>query len=128
MKLKVFNEKNSHRKGVQPANLRIHKKGTCTLNVTAVRKLGLKAGDRISIVQDEDSPVDWYLLKNDEGFALRPAGTNIKALMFNNYLFAHELFRSCSLSGKSYGFRLAVVPEKKEGLELYSILTASARQ
>ncbi|MDC1285229.1 hypothetical protein N8Z33_00920 [Flavobacteriaceae bacterium] len=126
MKLKVYNEQNSHGKSVSPATIRIHSKGVCSFNATAVRELNLKTNDRVSLLQDEESPANWYICKSEDGFNLRNAGTNKTALLFNNYLFTKNLYKSCNLGGLSYGFMLSVTPEKVDGMKLYAIITASA--
>lgn len=60
------------------------KSGTITFNPPACELIGLKAGDKITLAQDEEDPRNWYFFKDAQhGFELR-AGYKDKGSMFNH--------------------------------------------
>lgn len=74
MKLKVFNQTNSKHSVTGRPTLRIHKRGgLLTFSKAAAELMDVKSGDKIVIVQDEESPENFYVHKtsNPDGFTLR---------------------------------------------------------
>lgn len=74
MKLKIIDSK-AARKGL--VKISFSKAGSISISGSAAEKYGLKSGDSIHILQDEDSPKDFYLVKRDNanGVILRANST-----------------------------------------------------
>jgi bifunctional DNA-binding transcriptional regulator/antitoxin component of YhaV-PrlF toxin-antitoxin module len=62
MKLK-FIERTGSRAGTRPT-ISLTKRGAITISKPAQRQYGIKAGDRIALLQDEERPNDFYLIVN----------------------------------------------------------------
>lgn len=113
MKLKTFNTINTAAVGrsAQPV-ISIGKAGVFTVNKAAAEQLGLTAGDRVELHQDEDSPRDWYISKctTDSGFAIRQ-GYDTKGLMFNSSAMRQLILKSCGKDASiTKGVRLPIGP------------------
>ncbi|MDP1708275.1 MAG: hypothetical protein Q8L89_04330 [Gammaproteobacteria bacterium] len=86
MNLKAFNTLNTVSAGRSgQAVISISKAGVFTLSKPAAELLKVQEKDRIILQQDQDSPKDWYVMRDDEGdgFPLRQ-GYDAKGLMFNS--------------------------------------------
>ncbi|MBN8852252.1 MAG: hypothetical protein BGO55_00720 [Sphingobacteriales bacterium 50-39] len=60
------------------------KSGVITFNKEAVKLLGLKPGDKVTLAQDPDEPINWYFFKDlQHGFDLRSAYKNL-GVQFNH--------------------------------------------
>jgi len=60
------------------------KSGLITFNREAVKLLGLKIGDKVTLAQDPDEPINWYFFKDkDHGFDLRTAYKDL-GVQFNH--------------------------------------------
>ncbi|MFZ4705485.1 MAG: hypothetical protein ACOYMF_05700 [Bacteroidales bacterium] len=65
MKLNIFNAENSRSIATGTITLRIGRKsGLFSFSKAASIMIGVSVGDRIVIVQDEDSPVDFFCSQN----------------------------------------------------------------
>jgi hypothetical protein len=47
------------------------KLGSLSINNCAAKLIGLKAGHKVCLAQDEENPNEWYLFESNNGFALR---------------------------------------------------------
>lgn len=72
------------------ARITFFKSGSITFNQVASGLIGLQTGDRISLVQDKDDPVNWYFCKDPKkGFVVRLSSDK------RYYVFNHaELVRT----------------------------------
>lgn len=127
MKLLKFNTTNVRQVQKGTSTLRIVRTGQNSISAFAANKIGFMPGDRIAMVQDEEEPADWYLMRDPEGFELRqPNGA--KSLHFSNAAMSNSFLDALRIDGESVSFKL--VTEKqvkgKEKYELYPIITASA--
>lgn len=128
MKLK-FIERTGSRAGTRPT-ISITKRGAITISKPAQRQYGIKAGDRIALLQDEDRPNDFYLIVNpvmqegeiDESYPLlREVG---RVSLACNYVDAVRVFNGqFDLYDSSVKVQLG---EKQDSLfgELITIITA----
>jgi hypothetical protein len=103
MKLRIIN--NTYERHIsKPAKLRFNTKGTLTINKPGLTATGYKEGDRIMLLQDEDRPNDFYLIKTDkvEFSTLRKAGGGTSAVA--NYTQGYkELVKQFDIpAGKSF--------------------------
>lgn len=64
MNFRIIKKTSNTRKPKNPS-VHIGKNGTVTINEKAVEQMGLKVGDRIALIQDNDKPDDFYFLKMD---------------------------------------------------------------
>lgn len=87
MKLKYFSQQTLPKVmggGNRAARVSFAKSGTITFNEPATQLMGLKVGDKVSLSQDEEDPVNWYFFKDKEhGFEVRSAYDK-KGCMFNH--------------------------------------------
>lgn len=105
MKLKEFDRQNSALKR-QPAPAFIGisaKRGIFSINKKAVNMLGIIAGDRLSLQQDQEDPENWYIeIGKKTGFILRANGGLDSVLVFTSIAIARQIFSSVGFNG-SYG-------------------------
>lgn len=126
MRLKKFNTTNAAGRSISTEpRIRINSKGIFTLNDYAVQRMDLKEGDRISLVQDEDSKADWFIAKDPAGFPLSKVKES-RSLSIQNAFTARLILSSCELTGSSYSFRMGVIPIEAAEEKLYAIITNSA--
>jgi hypothetical protein len=102
--------------------IRISKTGFISFNKSAVQKLAFKPDEKISIIQDELRPTDWYIQKTDDpdGFELRTYAKTSMAM--NAAKIASILLDSLGLT-ESTTFRMATEPTVDNGEEYFAILT-----
>lgn len=133
MKLIKFDATNSKTHKSGEAIIRFNMAGGISLTKTATEELGLKAGQKVSVVQDEEKPEDWYLVINDEdGFELRENTTGT-GVAFNNAYIVHTLknFLDIEANISSYCFKIATKPSEStdemigKKMKIYAILTAT---
>jgi hypothetical protein len=86
----------------------------------------LKPGDKIEIIQDEDNPEDWYFAKTESGFKTQRYSST-KGVMFNKKILAEKLLKSLGRS-ETTSFPIGAEPKMVEGLEVWSIITASVKE
>lgn len=67
MKLKKYDSSLQSTRTGEP-RISFDDKGVIRINKTAVEALGLKPGDKIAFLMDEENPTDWYITKDKEGF------------------------------------------------------------
>lgn len=97
------------------------------INKKACENLGLKAGDKVTIVND-DSAKEWYIIKDPDGFLLREnKGTG--SLNFNCRWLAETILKSCKLEHTSYSMRVAAsITKIEDKTEAWAILTSTAKK
>lgn len=112
------------------SSIRFHSSGVITLSTSAVEGLKLKEGDKMCVVQDEENPDDWYLMKDENGFSLRTYKGN-NGLCFNNAYIAKSIINFLDINANSVCFKVATeatIPEDEsmKEIELFAILTKTA--
>jgi bifunctional DNA-binding transcriptional regulator/antitoxin component of YhaV-PrlF toxin-antitoxin module len=127
MKLKTFNTTNTASVGrsSQPV-ISISHGGAFTINKSAAEQLGIAAGDRIELHQDEDSPKEWFISKctTQSGFAIRQ-GYDAKGLMFNSSALRQLILKSCGKDASiAKGVRLPIGPTAIEN-KYWPLFTAA---
>ncbi len=127
MKLKRFNAETCPQlvgaKGKR--SLSINHKGHVLINGLAVTTMGLKPGDKISIVQDQDHPEDWYITKDPNGFELRHKSGN--TLMTQSTAMCIQVLNCMEFTGKhNYHFPIAGTATIFEKHKYWGILTNAA--
>ena len=128
MKFNVFNTSNcepSLRKG--QAVITFNTGGNIAITKYAAEKLGLAAGNKVSLLQDTENPKDWYLSVGDaEGFELRPRSGN-GSVQFNNVALVEKVLTSLGLSSNA-SFPLVTEPQNVEGGgKVHSIITSRVK-
>lgn len=104
MKFNIYNSENSKNAFTGKSMIRISRKaGLFTFSKTAGERIGLKEGDRVIIVQDADSPDNFYVHKtaNPSGFGLRFKTANYGA-SFNCAKLAAVILDSTPYKSVSY--------------------------
>ena len=130
MKLIKFDA--STTKFVRPglARIRFERKGITILNKPFMEAARLEKGDKVSIVQDAETPEDWYVIKDEKGFTLRVYPSN-DCLCFNSAYIARSFMSFLSVEACSVSCMLSTEAvesedEDMQGFELYPIITKSA--
>jgi len=128
MKLRTFNAENSQQ----------YKKGECTINVTRAgsftlskdlcEAMGIKAGDKIAVHQDELEPTNWYLSKSDDGFTVHDGGRGDATNSFNNARSAKEILMSIDNHDNSVSFYVARKAEKIGKIDYHAIMTSKPKK
>jgi hypothetical protein len=129
MQLKKYDSLNAFatRKGI--STISFSEAGGISISGEACEKIGLSAGDRVSLFQDETKPEDWYLAKDKDGFALRQSSSKAKGCSFNSAAICEKVLESVSWKEKkSPVFRLVTEATTVNKMKLYPILTASAKK
>jgi hypothetical protein len=122
MKLKVFNAANSKSFVQGKSLLRINKRGgLLTFSGAATTVMGVKHGDKIVVVQDEESPENFYVHKtaSPDGFVLRGKLGSKNGVAFNCSKLANML--APKHLGISYPIGAAV---EIDGMTYHLIVTA----
>jgi hypothetical protein len=125
MKLKKYDASVQSTRTGEP-RISFDDKGVIRINKTAVQAIGLKAGDKVSFLQDEENPTDWYLSKDKDGFPTRDVNDS-GGLVINSSKTRNDFYASLFEANEEEGrrsFPLAIEPEKNNGMLLYAILTA----
>lgn len=84
MKIKKFTPENTpstSRRGV--VQISFNRSGLISISPALSEQMELDENSCISIMQDEESPEDWFVAKDADGFALR-ANANAKGYNFNS--------------------------------------------
>lgn len=127
MKLIKFDMTNSSSKRINKCFIRFIANGVISISRGFVEIAELKAGDKISVAQDEDDPQAWFLIFGDiNGFPCREQKGGV--VEFSSSFTVKQLMESFSINAKSVSFDLASQKiENDDGLEMYAILTATAQ-
>ena len=85
-------------------------------NKEACSLIGLKAGDKVTLAQDPDEPINWYFFKDAQhGFELRGAYKD-QGAQFNHVTLVRTFVEALEKeSGKTHSFRLAGDPTVMKG-------------
>jgi hypothetical protein len=132
MKLKHFNMGNvesGHRNYIPTIRLN-SKTGLITFNVSVSSNLGLKEGSKIEFIQDEDSPVDWYVVADkdiENAFICRKAKAG-SGMFISSVFLVKEIFESCKIQETSVKILVSKFPIIKEGLRLFALITKSYKK
>lgn len=101
--------------------IRVYKTGKVSLSYGLAQHLGLKAGDTVTIAQDDQNPMDWYIYPDPAGFALVQWSTGQGYEIRSMPLV--KLFQDC-FPDTDLTFPVAKVPVEVDGIHGHAILTA----
>lgn len=92
------------------------KAGVILFNKEATKLLGLKIGDKVTLAQDPDEPINWYFFKDkDHGFELRSAYKNLGA-QFNHIVLMRTFLDAIGKQvGVSHKFKIGGEPTILKG-------------
>lgn len=130
MKLKVYNRDtvSSSVKSPMPA-VSFSQSGVVFFNQAASNVLDFE-NKKYSVVQDELSPKEWFLMEDKEkGVQLRrileyPKDKDItKGYQFNSVTLCKDIYESCSYIKPTTRVRLATEPMDLDGVKLFAIIT-----
>lgn len=122
MKLKIFNSENSAQVRVGTPSFYFAKAGCNTINATAVKAIGLKPGDMVSIAQNEEDPRTFYLFHDKvSGFKLRDYNKS-GALAFNSASIAQQAINAAGSDKKTISCRLITEPVTMDRTKYYPII------
>jgi hypothetical protein len=100
MNLQTFNKTtmpNERQSSLTP-RLTINPKGVFSLNRKAAQIMKLSENDKVSISQDADDPVNWYIHKDADGFDLRLLNKTTAMLGFNNISLKNAIVEAMEFS------------------------------
>lgn len=130
MKLIKFDCTNARSQRVGESTIRFHRQGQISISKKFCEELGLKAGTPVSVVQDEETPEDWYLVINDkDGFPLRKY--NDGNMAFNSAFIAKSFLEAMGYENAISGGCLLATKETDsngeipKGASLYALITSS---
>lgn len=126
MKLKKYDVSVNTGRSVEPT-ISFSDSGVIRISKSATDALNIKAGDRLSLFQDEDSPTDWYLSKDKDGFPTRPGSTKDSgSVQFNSANTRNDFYQSLFDQDDQFQwprkFRIATEPTIYEKKLYYAIL------
>ena len=98
------------------------KSGLISINKTLVEAMGLTAESKVSLVQDEEKPIDWYLMKDPNGFHIRKSKSSA-SMSFNCCSLATSVFKSLNLLDNSISIVVDEKPVMQEACKLYPLAT-----
>jgi hypothetical protein len=128
MKLREFNASNTQvtRSGTPCMSVN-YKTGVFSINQHATSLIGLKAGDQIQFLQDENEPENWYLEKvKSGGFEIRTNSNITPGLLFNNTAIGRKVIEGLG-GGGVISIRLLVAGEPTiiEKRKLWGLIAVS---
>lgn len=129
MQLKKYDALNtvSSRKG--NPTISFNRGGAIGISGEACKAIGLSEGDKVSLVEDEENPGDWYITKDKDGFPLRKSNAEAKGTVFNCAAISSKVLDFLNWQEKKAAIcRIALTPVTQEKMKLYPILTASAKK
>lgn len=129
MKLKEFNSQNSSfiKTGEPTISCNV-KAGLMNLSAELCKSMKLEADDRVSVLQDEDTPQDWYLAASKEGFKLRKDRDDKSgntALSFNNTITVKAIAKSLGIESNYFKCRVGDEPVILGKGKYFPIITKS---
>lgn len=121
MKLIIYSNENCIVEKNANCLFRVSKRGYCTLTSTGLKLLGLQAGDRI-VVANEEGTKNWYIRKvaDEVGFELKSISNSIG---FKNSAFNEKITGKLKLDG-TVGFLICREPVTIDGEEYYQLITS----
>ncbi len=118
MKLTYFSEQTFPKQmgSKKTAKVAFGKGGTIHFNQPACELIDIKAGDKVTVAQDEDEPENWYVFKDTEhGFEVR-AGYDGKGCLFNHAKLVIAFLEAIDKPvDKTIGFLIAGKPTTMKG-------------
>lgn len=97
MKLIYFSEQTLPKQmgvGIKLPRVSFNKAGLISFNKKACELIGLKAGEKVTLAQDEEDPRNWYFFKDAQhGFELRP-GYKDAGCLFNHRQMTESLLQA----------------------------------
>jgi len=125
MNLQTFNATNTPnlRQRAGLPKLSITKKGIFIFNKLACELIKLKEKDKVSISQDSDDPINWYLHKDAEGFELRNLFKNTLNLAFNNSTLKESFCEAMQMDpDKTHSLKISANVTKIGKVEYFPII------
>lgn len=92
------------------------------LNSVLVQAINLNEGDALILIQDEERPKDFYLVKYPGGYPVRKMGSS-NEMRFNCIYYWQKLKEIFKEEGDVIKFKVAITPAKLNEFEGYAILT-----
>jgi hypothetical protein len=128
MNLTIFNAetapKNSYSQKSSLPKITFSKNGSIMLNKAAITLLDTNVGEKVSICQDEDTPENWYVYKDENGFELR--GKDLEKtgyLCFNHSGLKNIFLESLGVDkDTTCGFLIGGEATEFNGIKYYGIL------
>ncbi len=126
MKFTKFDKSNMSNVRTGEAIIRFATKGANSISKTAAEGIGLTEKDKVAILQDNDNPEDWYLIKDKEnGFPLREYSNG--QFCFNCSAMARAIIKAFDLDTTSVSFKIQTDGQKCDdikGGQIYLIITS----
>lgn len=127
MELKVFNKSNSSwsKTGSSPS-IGFNTSGVITINAVACDEIGLKAGMKISVAQDDEDKRTFYLfIDKDNGFLLRDYNKS-RSLAFNCTLIVKAACNNYDDDRKSVAGKVITEPQIIDKVKYFPIILPKA--
>ena len=93
------------------------------INNSAVLHFNLKVGDTITILQDDEDELNWYISFGDKsGFKLRTSQNKRNELILNCASLAKKLFECLGDFSTSLRLRISTDEKKQDGIACFPLL------
>lgn len=131
MKLTLIENTPKVRKGTDLCAIKINKYGQVVLTEKAVKHMGLELGDAIAILQDSDSPDDFYLLpgcKKTGLPVLRKLKPSSRGHLCTNYQSAvRQIQTQFGLEAKTHTILVGGAVKSDEG-RVFALITKALKK
>ncbi len=132
MKLITYNSLNAAKRVITNPTVCFHYKGLVTFSKKAKEVLGIKEGDKIEILQDEESLEDWYIHKseNQNAFTVRgKSGKREQTACISSAVVTNKIFNLLGVASntRSVVCKIGNEPVEYNDLLLFPIITKSAK-
>lgn len=110
----------------QYPNLSVRREGAFRMNKATMKLLGVKAGDHVEVLHDQDAN-EWYLRKGDKTAMQVRTGKNHSG--FFHSVILHDAFMKSvpdALEGGNGRFLVAREASTVDGVKCHAVLTSSA--
>jgi hypothetical protein len=129
MKIKRLNHLTVTNRCTKAPKLRVNSYGVIVINAAAAEIIGVKVGDGIELVQDEERPNDWYIIgsKKSESLKLKDY-KNSNGLVHQSGVIAKRFLKEVSRGAISVGLLIGTESITHNGETLWPIITSSLKQ
>lgn len=104
------------------------KNGVFSINGPACDLIKVKAGDQVQLLQDEETPENWYIEKvKTGGYTLREKEGTTSPRFFNSTQLAHCIKEFLETNGKSCRVPIAGEVTEFDKRKLYGLLISGAK-
>lgn len=99
--------------------------GYIFVNQATQKDLDIKESDKITFVQDEENPKEWFLMKSDDGFTIKRSSASGSLYTMSKEV-ANNVIRSLEILDNAVRVMISDQAIMYEGQKLYPLVTRLA--